>query len=140
MYFQIFVADQHRSLFQFLWWKEGSISDKPTDYEMCVQYLEVFDLEPAATTLWTWQLLRTRRNLVKKLLKLCKTTFMWMTCWSQWQMKKLQVQLIKITGMCHEGGFNLTKLTRNSKRVLQSIPKKNRRSIVKDKDLVRDLP
>ena len=55
-------------------------------------------------------------------------------------MKKLQVQLIKITGMCHEGGFNLTKLTRNSKRVLQSIPKKNRRSILKDKDLVRDLP
>ena len=36
MYFQIFVADDHRSLFQFLWWKEGSISDKPTDYEMRV--------------------------------------------------------------------------------------------------------
>ena len=39
-----------------------------------------------------------------------------------------------------EGGFNLTKLTSNRKRVLQSIPKKNRRSVVKDKDLVRDLP
>ena len=36
MYFQIFFAEQHRSLLQFLWWKEGNISEKPTDYEMCV--------------------------------------------------------------------------------------------------------
>ena len=50
MYFQIFVAEQHRSLLQFLWWKEGNISDKPNDYEMCYMYLEVFHLEPAATT------------------------------------------------------------------------------------------
>ena len=49
MYFQIFVAEQHRSLLQFLWWKEGNISDKPNDYEMCYMYLEVFHLEPAAT-------------------------------------------------------------------------------------------
>ena len=25
MYFQIFVAEQHRSLLQFLWWEEGNI-------------------------------------------------------------------------------------------------------------------
>ena len=37
MYFQIFVAKQHRKLLQFLWWKEGNISNKPADYEMCDQ-------------------------------------------------------------------------------------------------------
>ena len=39
----------------------------------------------------------------------------------------IAVQLIKkVTGMCHGGGFNLTKFTSNSKRVLQSIPEKER--------------
>ena len=36
MYFQIFVAEQYRSLLRFLWWNERNISDKPTDYEICV--------------------------------------------------------------------------------------------------------
>ena len=53
----------------------------------------------------------------------------------------MAVQLIKkVTGMCHEGGFNLTNFTSNSKRVLQSIPEKDRQSGVKDKNFVRDLP
>ena len=53
----------------------------------------------------------------------------------------IAVQLIKkVTGMCHEGGFNLTRFTSNSKRVLQSIQEKDRRPGVKDKDLVKDLP
>ena len=39
MHFQIFAAEQHRSLLQFLRWKEGKISDKPIDYEMCVHVI-----------------------------------------------------------------------------------------------------
>ena len=53
----------------------------------------------------------------------------------------IAVQLIKkVTGMCYEKGFNLTKFTSNSKRVLQSIPEKDRRAGVKDKDLAKTLP
>ena len=51
-----------------------------------------------------------------------------------------KVQVIKkVAGMCHEGGFNLTKFTSSSKRVLQSIPEKDRGSSVKGKDLVKNL-
>ena len=51
------------------------------------------------------------------------------------------VQIIKkVTEMCYEGGFNLTKLTSNSKRVLQSIPEKDRRAGVKDKDFAKNFP
>ena len=42
--------------------------------------------------------------------------------------------------MCDEGGFNLTEFTSNSKRVLQSIPEKDRQLGVEDKDIVRDFP
>ena len=41
-------------------------------------------------------------------------------------MEDKPVQLIKkVTGMCHEGEFNLIKFTSNDKRVLQSIPEKD---------------
>ena len=52
----------------------------------------------------------------------------------------MAVQLIRATGMCHEGGFNLTKFRSNRQRVLQSIAEKERQSGVKDKDLIRNLP
>ena len=36
MYFQILVADDHRSLLRFLWWKDGDMSKEIIDHEMCV--------------------------------------------------------------------------------------------------------
>ena len=42
--------------------------------------------------------------------------------------------------MCQEGGFNLTKFACSSKRVLQSIPEKDRKMGVKNSDLLGSLP
>ena len=36
MYFQILVADEHRNLLRFLWWKDGGTSKEIIDHEMCV--------------------------------------------------------------------------------------------------------
>lgn len=41
--------------------------------------------------------------------------------------------------MCSEGGFNSKKFICNNKKFLQSIPEKERRSGVKDKNLLDDL-
>ena len=42
--------------------------------------------------------------------------------------------------MCQEWGFNLTKFASSSKRVLQSIPEKDRKIGVKNNDLLGSLP
>ena len=36
MYVQILVADEHRSLLRFLWWKDGDMSKEIIDHEICV--------------------------------------------------------------------------------------------------------
>ena len=51
------------------------------------------------------------------------------------------MMLIKeVKAMCASGGFRLTKFLSNSKKVLQSIFKDDRRAGVKDKDSVGNLP
>ena len=42
--------------------------------------------------------------------------------------------------MCQEGSFNLTKFASSSKRVLQSIPEKERKMDIKNSDLLGSLP
>ena len=50
------------------------------------------------------------------------------------------IRLMKdVKSMCQEGGFNLTKFASNSKRVLRSIPEKDRKIGVKN-DLLETLP
>ena len=51
------------------------------------------------------------------------------------------IKLMKdLKSMCQEGGFNLKKFASNSKRVLQSIPEKDRKIDVKNNDLLESLP
>ena len=80
IYFQIFVAEQHKSLLLLLWWKEGNISDKPIVYEVHVHVFEGVSSGACSNYALKMTAIEKRKNLVKKLLKLCKTTFMWMTC------------------------------------------------------------
>ena len=40
MYLQIHVADEHRSLLMFLWWKDGDMSKEIIDHEICVHVFE----------------------------------------------------------------------------------------------------
>ena len=36
MFYQKFVADQHRNLLSFLWWENGDINEQPQHYHMNV--------------------------------------------------------------------------------------------------------
>ena len=45
-----------------------------------------------------------------------------------------------VKSMYRKGGFNLTKFASNSKRVLQSIPEKDRKMGIKNSGLLGSLP
>ena len=55
--------------------------------------------------------------------------------------KESAVRLIRdATAMCQAGGFDLTKLILNKKKVIQSVPEYDRRNGVKNADMDTSLP
>ena len=127
MYFQRFVAEQHRSLLQFLWWKEGNISDKPIVYEMHVHVFGGVSSGACSNYALKMTAIENKEKFGEEAAQTLQNNFYVDDLLKSVANEDIAVQLIKkVTGMCHEGGFNLTKFTSNSKRVLQSIPEKNR--------------
>ena len=121
MFYQVFVANQHRSLLSFLWWKNGATTKVSSP--SCSNYAlrrtardnEVkYDPEVADTL---------RSNFyVDDLLKSVKD-------------EEIAVTLIKdVKALCAEGGFHLTKFVSNSKHVLLSIPEGDRRKSLHDQE------
>ena len=127
MYFQRFVAEQHRSLLQFLWWKEGNISDKPIVYEMHVHVFGGVSSGACSNYALKMTAIDNKEKFGEEAVQTLQNNFYMDDMLKSVANEDIAVQLIKkVTGMCHEGGFNLTKFTSNSKRVLQSIPEKDR--------------
>ena len=122
MYFQIFVVVQHRSLLRFLWWKKGNISDKPTDYEMCVHVFGGVSFGACSNHTLKITIIENKEKFDEEAAQALQNNFFVDNLLKSVENEDMLVQLIKkVTGMCHEGDFNLTKFTSNSKRVLQSI-------------------
>ena len=139
MYFLIFAAEQHRSLLRFLWRKEGNISDKPIDYQMCNHVFEGVSSGACSNYALKMTVIESKEKFGEEAGQTLQNNFYVDELLMSVANEDITVQLIKVTGMCHEEGFNLTKFTSNIKRVLESIPKKDRQSGVKDKDIVKDL-
>ena len=141
MYFRTFAAEQHRSLLQFLWWKEGNIPEKPIDDEMCVHVFGGVSSGACSNSALKITAVENKDKFGEEAAQTLQNNFYVDNLLKSVANEDIAVQLIKIvTGICHEGGYNLTKFTSNSKRVLQSISDKDRQSGVKDKDLVKNLP
>ena len=141
MYFQIFVAEQHRSLLRFLWWKKGSISDKPIDYDTCVHVFGGVSSGACSNYALKVTAIENKEKFGEETAQTLQKNFCLDDLLQLVANEDNAVQLTKkVTGMCHEGSFSLAKFASNSKRVLQTIPEKDRRSGVKDKNLVKDLP
>ena len=50
MFYQVFVADQHRNLLSFLWWENGGINEQPQHYHMNIHVFGKLDCQVVVTT------------------------------------------------------------------------------------------
>ena len=116
MYFQIGVAEKHRSFLRFLWWKNGDLSKNPVDHEMCAH---VFG-GASSGACSNYGLKRTAKENEKKygteIARILRENFYADDLLKSVNSEDDAAKLIKnVRLMCNEGGFNLTKFVSNSK-------------------------
>ena len=133
MFYQVFVADQHRNLLSFLWWDNGDISDQPEHYHINIHIFGGTSLPSCSN----YALQRTARDHERKYFKEVADTlrgdFYVNDLFKSVQDEQTAIKLMKdVTEMCAEGGFWLTRFVSNSKNVLISIPEGERRKGLQD--------
>ena len=133
MYVQILVADEHRSLLRFLWWKDGDMSKEIIDHEMCVHVFGSVSSGACSNYALKRTAIENKNKYGKDAAETLKNNF-----YVDDMLKSVENEDKAITLM--KGGFNMTKFASSSKRVLQSIPEKDRKMGVKNSDLLRSLP
>ena len=117
IYFQIFVAEEHRSSLRFLWWKEENISDKPTDYEICVHVFGSVSSGVCSNYALKMAAVEKKDKLDEEAAQILQNNFYMDDLLKSLENEDMAVQLIKkVTGMCHEEGFNLTNFISNSRK------------------------
>ena len=139
MFYQLKVAEKHRSFLRFLWWENSNINKSIVDHEMCVH---VFG-SVSSPSCSNYALRKTasdnqkeygndaaetlRRNFfVDDLLKSVNT-------------HEVASKLVDdVRQMCIAGGLHLTKFICNDKEVLATIPEEDRRQSVKNGDFITD--
>ena len=136
MFYQVFVAEKHRSLLSFLWWENGNCDLPPQTYHMNVHVFggasslscSNYALRKTAAdneTKYGTKVAETLRNnfYVDDMLKSVSN-------------EETAIKLIRdVRKICADGGFHLTKFVSNNKQVLASIPEDERRKTVFDQDL-----
>ena len=136
IFYQMFVADQHRNLLSFLWWENGDINEQPQDYHVNVHVFGGTSLPSCSN----YVLGRTARDHEpkhgKEAVDTLRGDFYTDDLFKSVQDEQTAIKLMKnITAMCAEEGFWLTKFASKSKDVLVSIPEGERRKGFQDQEL-----
>ena len=128
MYFQILVGDEHRSLLRFLWWKDGDMSKEIIDHEICVHVFGGVSSGACSSYALRRTAIENENRYGKDATETLNSNFYIDDILKSAENEDKAIRLMKnVKSMCQEGGFNLTKFASNSKRVLRSIPEKDRK-------------
>ena len=141
IYYQGRVPEYQQSFIKFLWWENHNIEEEPSDFAMCAH---VFGGVSSASCS-NYTLKRTATDNAdqygQEAAEVVRSNFDVDDLLNLVDNPKTEMILVKnVVDMCNSGGFNLTKFTSSSMKLLIYIPEDQRRNGVKDTDLIGDLP
>ena len=140
MFHQVYVNPDYRNLLRFLWWGDGNIDSKPTEFRMKVHLFGAKSSPGCAN----FALKRTADDF-KELFGSEPAKFVKEDFYVDGGLKSVPsaIQasaLIESTkSLLARGGFNLHKFISNSKKVIKAIPKEQRVSGIKELYLSRNV-
>lgn len=140
MFHQVYVNPDYRNLLRFLWWNDGNIDSKPTEFRMTVHLFGATSSLGCAN----FTLKRTADDF-EELFGSEPAKFVKDDFYVDDGLKSVSTAieasaLISNTkSLLAKGGFNLHKFISNSKEVIETIPKEQRASGIKELDLSRDI-
>ncbi len=139
MFYQVRVAEEDRDMLRYLWWKNGDLNTQPQKYRMCVHVFGAVSSPSCAQ----FALRKTAEDVAEKygqevqnsiLKDFYVDDYLKSTATEEKALKIVR----NVKEAVAEGGFNLTKWTSNSRRVLESVPRSDRAKEVKSLDLDSD--
>ena len=133
MFYQVFVADQHRNMLNFLLWENGDINKQPQHYHMNIHVFWGTWLPNCSN----YALRRTARGHERKYGKevadILRGDFYVDDLLKSVQDEQTAIKLMKdVTARCAEGELWFAKLVSNSKGVLVSISEGERTKGLQD--------
>ena len=136
MFYQVFVADQHRNLLSFLLWEKGDISEQPQHYHMNVHVFGGTSSPSCSNYALRRTLMDYEQKYGKEVADTLRGDFYADDLLRSVQDKQTEIKLMKdVTAMCAEGGFRLTKFVKNNEDVLVFISEGERRKALQDREL-----
>ena len=108
MFFRILVANGHRSLLRFLWWKDGDMSKEIIDHEMCVHVFEAVSLGGCSNYARKGTAIENENNYGKDAAEMLKNNFYVDDMLKSVEKEDKAIRLMKdVKSMFQEVSFNL---------------------------------
>jgi hypothetical protein len=139
MFYQVRAPPEDATFLRFLWWRNGDITGPLVEYQMLV-HLFGASSSPSCANFALRQTATDNQDtydeeVVNTLLKHMYVD----DCLQNQPSDNTAIPLVAdVVDLCSKGGFRLTKLTSNSRAVIESIPEDERAKDVKGIDLQRD--
>jgi len=140
MFQQVRVTEDHRNYLRFLWWTNGDMSRDPEEYQMNVHLFGAVSSPSCAN----FAVKRTADDFEEEVGEetanvLRKNLYNVDDCLRSEDCEEAAtIRIHDVIKACAKGGFSLSKIISNKRRVLETIPNEKRSKAVKSLDLSHD--
>ena len=141
MFHQFHVAEADRNYLRFLWWKQGDLKSRPSEFRMKVHLFGAAS-SPGCANFGLKYLAKVNADVYPQGSRFIMRDFYVDDGLASVESTKDAIQLAReARELCATGGLRLHKFVSNNRDVLESVPSSERATNVKDMDLVfGDLP
>ena len=127
MYYQVTVPERHHKYLRFLWWPNGELNKEPKEYEMHVHLFGALSSPSCANFALRQAAADNESKFGMETANILRNDFYVDDLLKSIADEEEAIEMLEnVQEMCALGGFNLTKFTSNSRKVIESIPASKR--------------